>query len=327
MKFPGAFVISLDLELFWGMHDLFEDATEYAANLQGAWEAVPRMLDKFNAAGINATWATVGFLFARDPDELAALEPSILPEYRNPRRSPYPLFKRLVNSREMDRYHYGWPLVEKVAEHPSQEIATHTLSHYWALEPGASVEAFTSETDIATQIAAERGFDIRSIVFPRNYIEPGHIAALHKYGITAFRGNQPLFMHGPFHSQPQRSVARAMKLIDTYVPLTRYAGQPLPLQKLEGVTDVPATRFLRPYAAGRSRMENLRERRIHGEMTAAARRGLMYHLWWHPHNFGDHLDENFAMLDHVIATFHKLRDEHGFRSLTMAQAADQLGAG
>ena len=61
-------------------------------------------------------------------------------------------------------------------------------------------------------------------------------------------------------------------------------------------------------------------------MKAAAQRGLAYHLWWHPHNFGDFLDENLAMLDHIIATFCKLRDEHGLRSLTMAQAAEQLTA-
>jgi hypothetical protein len=257
---------------------------------------------------------------------LAALEPDILPQYTNLRRSPYPLFQRLVASGEMDRFHYGWPLVEKVAEYPSQEIATHTLSHYWALEPGATVEAFRSEMDAAVRVAAERSFELRSIVFPRNYIEPGHVRALHDYGIAALRGNQPLFMHDPFHPQPQRTVARAMKLADTYVPLTRYAGQPMPLQQTEGITDVPATRFLRPYAPGRRRLEALRRRRIQTEMTTAARRGLMYHLWWHPHNFGDYLDENFAMLDHVIATFRKLRDQHGFRSLTMAQAAEQLTA-
>ena len=309
------------------MHDLYDDASEYAANLDGTWEAVPRMLAMFDRGGIDATWATVGFLFARDPAELAAMEPAILPEYANPRRSPYPLFKRLIASGEMDRYHYGWPLVEIVAEYPSQEIATHTLSHYWALEAGATVEAFTSEMDVAMKVAADRGFDMRSIVFPRNYVEPAHIAALRNYGITAFRGNQPLFMHGPFHPQPQRTVARAMKLADTYVPLTRYSGHPVPLQKVQGVVDVPATRFLRPYSPARRSLEGLRRRRIRAEMTAAARHGLMYHLWWHPHNFGNHPDENLAMLDHVVATFRELQDEYGFRSLTMAQAAEQLAAG
>jgi hypothetical protein len=327
MNPPGAFVISLDLELFWGMHDLFDDAAQYAPNLEGAWEAVPRMLQIFDEAGINATWATVGFLFARDPAEMAALKPAVLPEYGNPRRSPYPLFDRLVASGEMDRYHYGWPLVEQVAEVPGQEIATHTLSHYWALEPGATVEAFASEMDIAVTVARQRGIEMTSIVFPRNYIETGHIAALARYGIKAFRGNQPLFMHGPSHPQPQRTMARAMKLADTYVPLTRYAGQPRPLQTLHGAVDVPATRFLRPFTPGRRHLEPLRLRRTRSEMITAAQRGLIYHLWWHPHNFGHYVEENFAMLESIVATFRRLRDEHGFASLTMAEAAVEFGPG
>ena len=118
MESPGAFIISLDLELFWGMHDLFDDAAEYAANLEGAWEAVPQMLERFEVAGINATWATVGFLFARDPAELAALEPSILPEYANPKRSPYPLFRRLVESGEMDRSRGGGGASQPGDRHP-----------------------------------------------------------------------------------------------------------------------------------------------------------------------------------------------------------------
>jgi len=326
MTNAGVFVISLDLELFWGMHDLFDDAAEYSTNLNGAWEAVPRLLDAFDSSGIRATWATVGFLFAREPKELAALRPEVLPAYNNPRRSPYPLLDRLIASGETDRFHYGWPLVEMVAERPTQELGTHTLSHYWALEPGASVEAFESDMDLATKIAAERGFDFRSIVFPRNYIEPAHIAVLPRYGIEAFRGNQTQFMHQPFHPQPQRTVARGMKLIDTYVPLTRAAGHPTPLQTLEGVVDVPASRFLRPYAPSRRQLERLRIERIRREMTAAAKAGQMYHLWWHPHNFGSYLDDNFHVLNEVLATFRRLRDRYGFESLTMADAAAQLGS-
>ena len=325
MTTAGTFVISLDLELFWGMHDLFDDAAEYRDNLNGAWEAVPRLLDAFDASEINATWATVGFLFARDPNELAALRPGVIPAYANSRRSPYPLLDRLVARGETDRFHYGWPLVEMVAERPTQELATHTLSHYWALEPGASVEAFEHDMDLAAGIAAERGFEFRSIVFPRNYIEPAHIAVLPRYGIKAFRGNQTQFMHQPFHPQPQRTVARGMKLIDTYVPLTRASGYPAPLPTLEGVIDVPASRFLRPYAPSRRRLEQLRINRIRREMTAAARTGEMYHLWWHPHNFGDYLDENFHVLDQILAAYRELRDKHGFRSLTMADTATAMG--
>ena len=58
---------------------------------------------------------------------------------------------------------------------------------------------------------------------------------------------------------------------------------------------------------------------------AAARNAQMYRLWWHPHNFGLHLEENFSVLNEILTTFEQLRAEHGFESLTMAEAAAQLG--
>ena len=62
-------IVSLDLELFWGMQDIM-DLTEYQANIQGGRKAIPQMLELFQKHGIHATWATVGFLFAENYEEL-----------------------------------------------------------------------------------------------------------------------------------------------------------------------------------------------------------------------------------------------------------------
>ena len=75
------------------MHDLFDDASEYGDNLHGAWEVVPRLLDSLDRAEIHATWSTVGFLFARDPAELAAHRPAVVLAYdngRGPQRTDVP---------------------------------------------------------------------------------------------------------------------------------------------------------------------------------------------------------------------------------------------
>ena len=56
-------VWSLDFELRWGMHDrLGLDRDLYRRNLEGAREAVPRLLQLFTRRGVRATWATVGAL-------------------------------------------------------------------------------------------------------------------------------------------------------------------------------------------------------------------------------------------------------------------------
>lgn len=61
----GRFVISLDLELLWGVRD-HADKDSYGANVLGARDAVPRILELFAENGVHATWATVGFFVLRE---------------------------------------------------------------------------------------------------------------------------------------------------------------------------------------------------------------------------------------------------------------------
>jgi hypothetical protein len=87
--------------------------------------------------------------------------------------------------------------------------------------------------------------------------------------------------------------------------------------------DIPASRFLRP--AGKSVvLERLRLRRITSAMETAARRGKLFHLWWHPHNFGVDLRENLAFLRAILDCFHTLQERYGMRSMTMAALADDV---
>ena len=56
-------------------------------------------------------------------------------------------------------------------------------------------------------------------------------------------------------------------------------------------------------------------------MRVAARRGRLFHLWWHPHDFGLHLRENLAVLRRLLDTFTRLRSVYGMESRSMAEAA------
>ena len=67
-----------------------------------------------------------------------------------------------------DPMHYASSLIARIAKTPKQEIATHTFSHYYCQEPGETREAFAADIASAMAIARRYGFDIRSIVFPRN---------------------------------------------------------------------------------------------------------------------------------------------------------------
>jgi hypothetical protein len=87
------------------------------------------------------------------------------------------------------------------------------------------------------------------------------------------------------------------------------------------MANVPSSRFLRPWSARLAALEPLRLRRILGAMGRAARRGEVFHLWFHPHNFGVDQNRNFAVLERIADEAERLRDRYGWPSLTMAEAA------
>jgi hypothetical protein len=86
---PGALVLSLDFELLWGVRDHVHRGSPYIRNLLGARVAIPRMLELFTGFEIAATWATVGFLFAKNRTELMNTSPELRPSYNDRRLSPY----------------------------------------------------------------------------------------------------------------------------------------------------------------------------------------------------------------------------------------------
>ena len=53
------FVVSLDMELMWGVRDK-RSKDQYGRQVLGEREAIPAMLDLFEREGIRATWAVVG---------------------------------------------------------------------------------------------------------------------------------------------------------------------------------------------------------------------------------------------------------------------------
>src|ERR1700690_1010370 len=76
----GAFVISRDFELMCGGRDKGNIA-DYGRTILGVRQAVPALLDLFAVRQIACTWATVGFLFCADKDELMASLPTRLSPY------------------------------------------------------------------------------------------------------------------------------------------------------------------------------------------------------------------------------------------------------
>jgi hypothetical protein len=76
----STFVISLDFEQHWGVYD-HSTVDAYRTKLEGGRRAVPRILDRFDSAGIHASWATVGLLLCEGREDALAEYPNH-PAYR-----------------------------------------------------------------------------------------------------------------------------------------------------------------------------------------------------------------------------------------------------
>ena len=318
----GTFVVSLDFELHWGVRDQLSVA-EYGANLRGAREVIPRLLERFAAAGIRATWATVGMLFCESRDELLARRPARLPAYADPRLSPYPDVERVGADEREDPLHFASSLVRAIAAADGQEVATHTFSHFYCLEPGQTVEDFEADLGAAVDVARGIGVELRSIVFPRNQVNPAYLPVCARFGLVAYRGNPSAWMHEARAEAVTSTPQRAARLLDTYVPVSRAQARTAAAPGAEELLDVPASRFFRPRPRSRvlAALEPRKVARVVGELERAARDGGVYHLWWHPHNFGVDQDAHLAQLDAVLSRFARLRDEGRMRSLSMAELA------
>jgi peptidoglycan/xylan/chitin deacetylase (PgdA/CDA1 family) len=307
-------VISLDFELMWGVRDHASIAT-YGANVRGVRNALPRILDLFSKFEIRATWATVGFLFCETKDDMIANLPPLRPSYRRKAFSNYGYLDEIGNNEKDDPYYFGFSLLKNVQSCPGQEIGTHTFSHYYCLEQGQTPDQFKADIDAAAAVARRQGVELKSIVFPRNQYTVRHLEIASACGLRAFRGNERSWLYRPAASDAQFMLRRAGRLADQYLNLSgHHIRQP---ERDGGLIEVASSRFLRPYSSALAPLDNLRLARIQRAIDVAASENGIFHLWWHPHNFGLNTDENLAFLRAILDHFAKIRDTRGMRSSRM----------
>jgi peptidoglycan/xylan/chitin deacetylase (PgdA/CDA1 family) len=318
----GLFVISLDFELFWGVRDK-RSIESYGANIRGVQQVIPALVALFEQYCIEATFATVGFLFARNKKELLAHIPEHKPSYHLAKYSPYEndYLAGIGTSEADDNYHYAESLIRLIQQSSRLEIASHTFSHYYCLE-GASLLSFEEDMKAALALSDTYGVDLKSIIFPRNQYSKAHIEICKKLGFIAYRGNEQSKIYDPRQNAEQNKWIRATRLADAYFNITGHHSY-IP-QKEEGIVNIPASRFLRPYSLKLKPADGMRLQRIKNSMTYAAQKNEAYHLWWHPHNFGINLKENLSFLEVILKHYRQLNQEYGMQSKTMKAIAEEI---
>ncbi|BAF72477.1 polysaccharide deacetylase family protein [Sulfurovum sp. NBC37-1] len=323
-KKPGSFTISLDFELYWGMRDVVTlDA--YQENLLGVWEAVPRMLELFQAYDIHATWATVGFLFHEDLEALKNSFPKALPAYENKALCPYvyvdTILSDIETSEHFKKMHFAKKLIDKIRQMPHQEVATHTYSHYYTREPVISPEAFEADLKKSVEVAAKDGVELCSLVFPRNQVDKESLfSALKKNGIKIYRGNPEHWAYREGETD-KTFLQRVYRFFDIYMNLSGDHAA-LPTVDKDGLVEVKSSMFLRPYSRKFAMLEKLKLHKVKRAMETAAKKGENFHLWWHPHNFGVNLSKNMANLEELLQHYRALNEKYGMVSLNMQELGE-----
>lgn len=321
----GALTISIDFELFWGMRHKYR-LNDYKDNLLAIRSIIPSLLKLFDEYKIHATWATVGFLFFTNKNDLIEWSPTVRPAYLNPKLSPYQDINNIGLNEKEDPFHYGYSLIKLITSYPNQEIATHTFSHYCCLEQGQDKEAFREDLRLAIRIAKKNNINIESIVFPYNQVNNKYLPVLKEMGIKAYRGNEFSWLYKGRGQKEELLIRRALRMLDAYFNISGHNAYSLDNTPHDFPINIPSSRFFRSYSDSLKFLEPLRLHRILSDLDYAAKNNLIYHLWWHPRNFGygDQIEKNFAFLKKILDHFLSLQKKYEMESLNMQEIANTI---
>ena len=309
----GVLVISLDFELLWGVFDKvdYKEKETYFLNTK---KLIPELLELFTEYNIHCTWATVGMLFNKNWEEWNTNFPQVLPGYSDQKLSAFSYGEK-NQSAETEILIFAPEIISLISKTPGQEIGTHTYSHYYCLEEGQTINSFKADLKKAIELAKKQGIILRSLVFPRNQFNDDYLKVCYELGIENVRSNPSNWYWA--NTQKDSLVDKIFRTGDAYMgfnnkfysqgELQRENGKPLP-QK--------ASRLLRPYSPNKF-LNDFKLKRIKSEMTDAAKNKEIYHLWWHPHNFGDFPVENLADLKSILNHFNYCNEKYGFQSYNM----------
>ncbi len=323
MKNKGTFIISLDYELMWGMFDVVSKDGYGRTNVANVPLVIDNLLALFRKYDVHATFATVGMLMYDNKENLLHDLPVVKPLYANSTCSAYN--GTIDGIKEDEEIQFFQPqVVETLKKANGVEVGTHTYCHYYCWEDGQTIEQFEADIQKAYEVAAGRGIVLKSIVFPRNQVSAEHLKVCAKYGITSYRGNALKYFNEP-KNIIEKYKNRICRLLDAYMNIGGMTTVPYrEIDLSESPVNLRASRLLRAYSKKFAFLDGVRLGRMKKEMLHSAKNGEMYHIWWHPHNFGANMNQNLAFLEELLKYYKNCHLTYGMQSLTMNEMVEYL---
>lgn len=314
----GVFVISLDFELFWGVADI-ADYSLWKEKIDKVYEIVPKTLALFEKYGIHATWATVAGIMTDGPSELYRYFPEKIPEQTRGIIDKFHFNED--NNRIPDFMLFGRRLVDLINSSDGQEIGTHTFTHYYCDKEDSNPKDFSYELVTASQIMKNKGYgECRSVVFPRNQVSSRFVSAMPD-NIKIYRGTIPGYID--VLKKKKKKAGTIIWYLDHYLPLQNSTYN---LDDIgEGIKyNVKLSRLFKAYKGKYAFAEKVKVWRYKREMHFAAKKGRVYHICWHPHNFSTDTDKNFEQLEELLKAYHKMKEKYGMVSANMNECMEMV---
>ncbi len=289
----GAFCLSIDLELLWGVWDtLSAAAVRNCATFER--EVVRRLLELFRAHEIPVTWAFVGRLL----DDSHG-------------------FDGLRGDRSC---WYAPDLIEDIRNDPvDHEIATHSYGHIYFAE--SSAEAVRHDLSQAKALHEAHGLPFRSLVFPRNQV--AHLDVVAEVGIDTFRSVDAGILGAIDRRAPR--LRPLVNLADKALPI----APPVVKAIRHGphLVELPSSLLL----IGRNGLRKVvspaaLRAKLRAGLTRAEETGDLFHLWFHPSNFYADMESQLSVLDSALAEAAARRHQGGLDILPMGAVGTALRA-
>lgn len=315
----GSLVISLDFELFWGLAGWTESQlNDYRPRIEGAVKALQLILETFTKYNIKCTIGFVSGINYASLSDYLSVAPIEKPSYKKELFSSYGLLHTMLKKGRIDSNLLFRPDTIKILKkNPLVELGSHTFSHYYALEEGQTIGQFEADIKTAQEEANKMNVSLKTIIFPRNQIPTSYHDVCAKYGFTHIRGNEESLLYKSETTPSKYDIKRILRLFDCYFNITGHHTYKAPKRGV--LIDVTASRFLRAYNNTLKLFEPLKIKRIMDDIKYAAKHGEIYHLWWHPHNFGINTNENILQLENICNFFSEMRDKYGMNSKFMCE--------
>jgi len=302
----GKFVISLDAEYAWGR--ISDPKVKNFAPLFEQTRLVNRrLLTLFDQYEIPVTWALVGRMI-EDPAAPTSHFQSDLKNYFS-NISSATIYNDSVLNRADNSFVFDDQLVQQIkAAKVKHELATHTYNHIF-FDEELDKTKIAADLDAALALAKQNEFSISSIVFPRNKVN--HLQELQARNIQYYRAPD-IFRY----AQKKGKLNRLLNIMDQLMPVAPMVVEP----KLKsGMVAIPGSLLFRVPHFGAKRFYPfgmLTQKAIRG-LHSAVKHKKIFHLWFHPFNFGYRIEEHFKALEAVLKVAKQLRNNNQLELQTM----------